>query len=375
MVAMKEDRGVPELKKILIVALALYNGGAEKIASLLAKGLSERYDVTVAYYMEEDGRYDFGDKCRFVRLPYREGTHGNSLVSQYLAVWRRARALKKLKDEEDFDLSLSLLFVPCVINVLSKAGRGLTLCSERSSPEKAGALVRFLSPWIYRRADFVIFQSEQVRHQFGPEIRSKSRILKNPVEIPPRADEVRRKRIVNIGRLKEQKNQEMLIRSFAEFRKTHPEYTLSIYGEGELREDLERQIDSLGLADCVFLEGNRSDVHERIRDAEMFVLSSRYEGCSNALLECMSRGMACISTRCEGSTDVIRDGENGLLVGLEDEKGLTEAMSRLADDPDLRKRIEEQAFLDLRAWEKTAVMKEWEQTLLDVWRDRYEKRR
>ena len=81
--------------------------------------------------------------------------------------------------------------------------------------------------------------------------------------------------------------------------------------------------------ESVFLEGNRSDVHTLIRDAEIFVLASDYEGLSNALLECMTMGIACISTDCEGSTDVIRDGENGLLVRRGDEKGLTEFVHTL----------------------------------------------
>ena len=168
-----------------------------------------------------------------------------------------------------------------------------------------------------------------------------------------------------MGRLAEQKNHRMLIRSFAAFHKQFPAYTLSIYGEGELQETLEKQIRDAGLEDCVFLEGNHTDIHHQIRDAEIFVLSSNFEGLSNALLECMTMGIACISTRCEGSTDVIRDGENGLLTGIGDEEGLTEALCRLAGDPAFRRRLERQASEDARACEPGRIVRQWEAVLFD----------
>jgi glycosyltransferase involved in cell wall biosynthesis len=93
------------------------------------------------------------------------------------------------------------------------------------------------------------------------------------------------------------------------------------------------------------------------------VLSSDFEGLSNALLECMSMGIACISTRCEGSVDVIRNGENGLLVDIGDETGLMKAMCLLADDAGLRRKLERQAREDIRVYDKDIVTKSWEQVI------------
>ena len=134
---------------------------------------------------------------------------------------------------------------------------------------------------------------------------------------------------------------------------------------------MRKLIDTLGAEDRIFLEGNRPDVHDQIRDAEMFVLSSDYEGLSNALLECMSMGIACISTKCEGSTDVIRPMENGVLVDIRDEAGLTSAMTMLAEDPALRHKLEKQAMTDLRSYEKSAVAEEWDHALLAFWKKKY----
>ena len=356
-------------KSVLIFPFTLYDGGAERVASILARELSEKYSVSVAYYIESQERYDFGDRCVLYSLPYRD-TSNPSLVYRLRCLKKRIRALKRLREEKKFDIVLSLCFVPCFINAMSR-GQGLTLCAERTSPKKNGFFLWLLTRWAYRRADGVIFQSETVRGMFDKDIREKSCILKNPVLIPAPADGVRRKRVVNIGRLVKQKNQTLLTRSFAAFHRDHPEYTLSIYGEGEEREHLRKLIDTLGAEDWIFLEGNRPDVHDQIRDAEMFVLSSDYEGLSNALLECMSMGIACISTKCEGSTDVIRPMENGVLVDIRDEAGLTSAMTMLAEDPALRHKLEKQAMTDLRSYEKSAVAEEWDHALLAFWKKKY----
>ena len=122
-------------------------------------------------------------------------------------------------------------------------------------------------------------------------------------------------------------------------------------------------IGHLNLSDAVFLEKNDPDVLQRIRDAEMFVLSSNFEGLSNALLECMSMGIACISTRCEGSVDVIRERENGLLVDVGDKRALTEAICALAQDPELRRRLERQAMEDMKAYDKDTVVKDWSRVI------------
>ena len=164
---------------------------------------------------------------------------------------------------------------------------------------------------------------------------------------------------MTVGRLHPQKNQAMLIRAFAEFLKDHPGYTLSLYGEGELEAELKELAAGLGVEKSVIFHGNIENIHPEIADAEMFILPSDYEGLSNALLEAMMMGIPCISTACEGSTDVIRTGENGLLVPVGDETALLDAMCRLADDKALRERIGKEGRKTGEGFRKEAVVEKW----------------
>ncbi len=360
------------MKSILFVLHRLYGGGSEKVVNILAQELSKKYDITIAYYYDIDKQYDLDNKCLRIRLPFRDPDNRSVFYRMYSLI-RQVRALKRIKRDRKADVSIAMLVGPCLVNILS-GGHCVNIGSERNNPKKGNYLYYLASKIIYRCSDAVIFQSKAVQNLYGRAVRDKSLILKNPITVPVTADNVRAHRIVTLGRLVPQKNHALLIRSFAAFHKKHPEYTLSIYGEDWLRETLQNQIDSLGLSGSVFLEGNHLNVHEKIRDAEMFVLSSDYEGFSNALLECMAMGIACISTKCEGATDVIRHMENGLLTDIGDEKGLTDAMIMLAEDPALRRKLEEQAAADLKAYEKGIVVKEWEETMLRLWENKYGKK-
>lgn len=112
----------------------------------------------------------------------------------------------------------------------------------------------------------------------------------------------------------------MLIRAFAKIASKYPDYTLFIYGEGPLRRDLESLIKTLHLGNQVFLQGFKKNIHELISDAEFFILSSDFEGLSNALLEAMCMGIPCITTNVSGIDEVIHDKINGVLVSPGDEE-------------------------------------------------------
>ena len=116
----------------------------------------------------------------------------------------------------------------------------------------------------------------------------------------------------------------------------------------------------------MLLEGNRPDVQEQIQDAEMFVLSSDYEGLSNALLEALAIGIPSISTNCAGSDEIIIDGENGLLIPVGDEKALYKAMGKLADDIELRKHINANAKKIRDKVEKKNVIQTWIDLIIKV---------
>ncbi len=347
-------KGPKEGPGVLIMCYSFYGGGAERVACRVAEALARDARVYLFCTFDKGKNYLRDDSVPVICVTRFSGPDRISMAFMRLFV-------RLLKKELKIDAAVSFMFSMNMVNAGS-GHRARIICSERNNPAKR-------EPWnmgriekIYEAADAVVFQTEAVRDLFGEKVKAHAAVIPNPVDVACSRTESRH-RIVNIGRLDEQKNQAMLLRAFAEFRETHPDYTLSIYGEGKLREELQALAEELGIADSAFLEGNCPDVHERIADAEFFVLSSDYEGMSNALLECMTMGFPCISTACEGSREIIRSGEDGILTPVGGQDELRDAMALLADSPELREKLGANAKKTVERFRTDAVIEQWKQVI------------
>ena len=152
----------------------------------------------------------------------------------------------------------------------------------------------------------------------------------------------------------------MLLKAFARFHKKYPEYSLHIYGKGEMLEELQKEAQRLQIDAAVVWEGFRKDVLSCIRSAGMYVLPSNYEGISNALLEAMAIGLPVISTDCPigGSKMCIQDGKNGLLV--------PEAMVRLAKEREYEDALGKEAANIRSSFSEETISQKWLDELSEI---------
>ena len=347
-------------KTVMILIHALAGGGAERVATVLASGLSRWYHIVVLYTIKVNHPYSLSSDVDLMYVPYRYRSDNtiDTPVSWFV---------RMIKKRQKAVASISLLYGPNALNVKSR-GNEKVILSERNNPSK-NEPDRFRLDKIqshYEQADHVVFQSSVVRDLFSEKVRSHCSILPNPVNVTCLRKTETRHRMVTVGRLHKQKNQAMLIRAFRTFHSDHPEYTLSIYGDGVLRPDLEDLIQSLDLQDTVILEGRSAHVHTDIADAEIFVLSSDYEGLSNALLEAMMMGFPCISTDCEGSIDVIENGVNGLMVSRGSEEELLSAMYFMAEHEAKREEMGRNAMQTAERFKQEKVVEEWKNLIETV---------
>jgi glycosyltransferase involved in cell wall biosynthesis len=132
------------------------------------------------------------------------------------------------------------------------------------------------------------------------------------------------------------KRLDLLIEAFASIAAAHDRIRLLLVGEGDMRPELERQIDDLGLRNRVLLHGLALDPTPLYGIFDIVVQSSRSEGLPNALLEAAAAGLPIVATNAGGTGEIVTDGVTGLLIPINDARALASALDRVAADRELR---------------------------------------
>ena len=329
---------------------SLHKGGAERVFVNLAEYfLHQGYQVVMVTQYQKEDEYVPADGIGRV---ISDITPQETTESRILNFYRRLRKLHRIWKQEQPDLVLSCVgknnFMTVVTTMFTRTKAVVSVVGE-AKEEYPTRLMRTLANLLFPHAAGVILQTERSRAFFSKRVGKTAVILPNslnPLFIRPRFQGDREKRIVSVGRLDENKNHEMMIRAFANLIAKYPEYTLTIYGEGELREYLQELILVLKLEEKVFLPGIIPDVAEKIEKASLFLSTSYSEGVSNALIEAMALGLPVIATDVPsgGTVELVRHGENGWIIPVGDAAALEEAMDRILSDSELADRLGKEAY-------------------------------
>ena len=330
-------------------------GGGERILMMLASSFAKRGNEVIIFTWNKAWAdfKDWGFDHQLYVLRHIP-KWGNGLFSLY--------ELNKIVRNNRIDCMISFLGAPTrVFSCVGKLNRIPVITSIRIEPHYETLIGKAIKGILWS-CDGAVFQTETVRNFFTGRIFRNSTVIHNPLmddDFPYVDMENYKKEIVGIGRLMEQKNFELLINAFAKAK--IDDYVLKIYGEGPLRPNLQKQIEDLNMTGKVFLMGQVERVVDEIKNADIFVLSSDWEGMPNALLESMAMGLACVATDVAtgGARELIQDGENGILVPIQDESRLSEAIVRIVKDTELKQKIKANAIRVRESHSKEVIIPQW----------------
>lgn len=346
---------------LLFYINAIHEGGAERVILQLAKHFAiDGYKSVLVTSFVDENEYPVPDAVERISIE-KEQKHQGKLARNI----SRISALRKIIKEHKPSAVISFMAEPNFRAIVAGVGlKSKTIVSVRNDPnrEYAGRLGRFIGKRVIPYADGVVFQTEDAKQWFPKAVQEKSKVIFNDVD--PVFFETRYiggKDIVTLGRLSEQKNHRLLIEAFSRIADKHPEVNLLIYGTGQLADDLSAYINDLELEKRVFLMGNTTEAEKVLSTAGYFVLSSDYEGMPNALMEALAVGVPSISTDCPcgGPKTLINDGENGMLVPVNDVAALSAAMDRLLSDSDLSATLGKNAKRLALNYKTDRVFAEW----------------
>lgn len=345
------------MKKIAFIG-GLGYGGSERVTANLANEFSGDLMVYVITGDVQENEYELNESVyRKCMLKYK--------------FFEDCQRVKRFLISEKIDSVVGMgIYGNLMLGAIN--GRALktkTIIAERNDPrhDNLSIKTRILRFFLYRRADFFVFQTKEEQTYYNQSMQDRSVIIHNALkaDLPFRSDGTN-KEIVAVGRLMAQKNYPLLLRAFAEVSKLHPEYILRIFGQGDLEKELKRLTVDLGIENSVIFEGFKTDVHKRIENSDIYVMSSDFEGLPNSLMEAMAMGFPVISTDCPagGPSEVIENGENGILVPVGDVKVLTKAISDLISNEELKDRIRKEAIKIRNTHSVAVITKKWREVLI-----------
>lgn len=357
-------------KEIFFITNDLSGGGAERVMSVLSNYLV-KHEYGINFIMLQGGKtvYELSDTVKYY---VRTDITQKDMTAQIKFI----RGLMKKNPEALF---VSFFTHQNLFTILASIGtKARVLVSERNDPaksftpklEKIGNIVRNI---LYKSHNCrkIIFQTQGASDFFSNKIKMKSIVIANPIKdnLPEPYKFERKKNIVAVGRLNPQKNYRLLIDAFDKFSKLHPDYKLEIYGDGALRGTMEKYIAKLGLNDKIELCGFCKDVHQRILDAGMYVMSSDFEGLSNAMLEAMALGLPVICTDHPpgGARAYIKSYENGILTPVRDVDAMADAMCYMAENPQKASEMGIKASSVRQELSSDNICKQWKKVFDEIY--------
>ena len=187
----------------------------------------------------------------------------------------------------------------------------------------------------------------------------------------PKPAKLENKTVIAVGRYSYQKGFDRLISAWHRVCQQKNDWTLHLVGDGELREELQKQIEELNLGDKVILGKAVTDMPTVYLEASILAMTSHYEGLPMVLLEAQAAGLPIVSFECKcGPKDVIEDGVDGFLVKEGDTDALAEKLLLLMDDEMLRKKMGGVAFSRSDRYAEDRIMQQWTDLFDDVLKEK-----
>lgn len=360
--------------RLTLVISSLLGGGAERILSTMANYWADKgwlITLLTLVHENEPQHYELHPDVNYRAVGI--ASSGTNPMFRLDNIQRILRLRHAICENRPHGI-ISFLDKVNILTLLTTIGLNIpVIVSERIDPEdypigRVWKLLRFIT---YHRADRVVVQTERARDYFSGFIHKHTVIIPNPVVVPfvePDSIEIRPAycHLVAMGRLMHQKGFDILLKAFAKIKGSYPDWRLTILGEGVLRTELESLRNNLGLGDSVRLPGWVNNPYEYLKEADIFVLPSRYEGFPNALCEAMAFGLPVIAADCpSGPREITGNGVSGILIPPDNVDALANALDSLMGGSEKRKVLARLSLAAAQTFNLETIMELWERLLME----------
>jgi len=353
--------------RMMLIISSLALGGAERVAATLVNyWINSGHEVTLVT-IDSSERDFFQVQANVQRIALDLAQASNGWLEFIRNNYRRVKGLRALLRTCRPDVIVSFLDTTNILVLIAALGLKLpVVISGRTDPRRhsIGVVNTMLRRLVYPLARALVVQTRDVGQWAKGIVRKDAvYVIPNPIRENSAAGGNVTKdgnTVLAIGRMEAYKGFDLLLAAFARCAGRFPGWRLRLIGDGPLRKSLEALARELCVSDRVQFDGFVNGPDEALRRADLFVLSSRYEGFPNVLLEAMACGLPVISFDCpSGPAEIIRAGVDGILVSPGNVEGLADAMERLMRDETERMSMGSRAAEVAERFSLPAVMTMW----------------
>ena len=335
---------------IAFVILTLGPGGAERVISRLANTWAQKGDAVTLITLDHPSHLPFYPLDPNVRLS-QLNPHAKKPRSWLKRLYMRCHrlyALRKILKKTHPDYIISFIDEMNILTLCLTRGLNIpVIVSERIHPAHSmlSWMAKKLRPFIYLWSTYVVVQTPSAKTYFPRFLQDKIHVIPNSICAPQKTSSPssRIEKIISIGRLVSQKDFPTLLRALKRLTPCYPFLHLSIYGQGKDHAFLIGLINFLHLDKNVTLKKPTPSIENELLSSDLFILPSRFEGFPNVLCEAMSLGLPSIASDCLGSQDIIRDGIDGRLFPIGNDKALAKLIEDFILNPKNAFRLGENA--------------------------------
>ena len=348
-------------------------GGAERVLADVTNGLAERgHQISILTYDQPNGKsfYPLHEAIKRIDLNIGRTQHRSTFIETVKRMIALRREIKKVSPDiivgfmHSLFLPLGISLIGTKIPVLASEHTGVDY--YRNHPFER--LLIQLTPLITKN---IVVVSKNIRDGFNLYRRKNMKVIPNPVCIPVDAKKEQvsfdrnRKTLLSIGRLVDLKDHKTLLEAFSRLTDDFLDWDLKIFGDGELRSQLETQVKKLGLEGRIQLAGTKQSIADEFLGAQLYVVPSLYEGFGLATAEALAYGLPAVGfADCPGTNELIEHELNGLLVDGDCRiSALERGLRRLMESPDLRNRLGKAGPLSMSRFSKENICSLWEKLL------------
>ncbi len=366
--------------KLVILIGSMSSGGAERVTANLANYWSQKgWQITiVTMTATERDFYQLNPQVKRIGLDLANESKG--AIDALFRNMKRIQKTEEIIKREQPNVVLAMMTAANIwVALTSSRFKNIVFVgSEHNYPPRASAIRIWnqLRKYLYKKLDAVTALTSETREWIQNNTNAKRvPIIPNPiwpfdshrpiVDTPNKEKD--KKILLAAGRLVSQKGFDLLLKAFSKISDEFFNWELYILGEGHLREELEREVESLGLRNKVYLSGCVGNIRDWYEWADIYVMSSRFEGFGNTLAEAMACGLPVISFDCNaGPRDIIRQGVDGLLISTEDVNALADGLKRLMGDAELRQKFASKAIEVRERFSIEKIASIWETLFLEL---------